>query len=700
MKQRFLVAVGLVVGCSADRADFASPGELGGASSVPEEGVSSTAPSSAITSGTPSPLAPGAGFGNGSPAVPTASMTSDSSRAGAETTVPNSSGSSTSAFSQTAALPPSSATGSEPPQMGIGGDNPTPMAVGSAADPLSGTQPGAMQPAPPNPTSSALPGSGEPSCEQAECCATADCGAGRSCSEGKCSCNQGSKDCNGQCIDMNACCTDDDCPSGGSCDAGECKCPDGTHQCADTCADDQAPETCGSACEPCPAPEGGSAGCDGMKCTAICDSDEQVCAGSCIAKTAACNGQCDENSHDCGGTCAAKDSVLACGTQCSPCPVPSYGKATCDGERCDFSCDDTHEKCGSECIDKHACCADTDCDNGLSCQNHSCKCADGQKLCTDRCVASSGCCSDQECRSGESCQDDKCVDETAPTVASTQPANNAKGVTADATVQITFSEPMDKDSVASAVTVSGLSSSDVTLSWNNSNTTLQIVPKQPLAYAQVDSTSGAAKQYTVSVGSRAKDAAGNALTAMSFSFSTLRDLNLRLNPNQVLTTDSYSLAAGSSGPTVCVVLNSGQVGEYHQDSHWSTEAMFAVFDANGIMPANQVSKLISAELWMSQQAPTAGFYSAGSVQVDQVQYVTPSSRQIVNQSVRHAVGTISSGPAADSSRNEHFSITDGFWSDWQSGANLMLFRLNEQNGPENEYANFSCEIYLKVELLF
>jgi hypothetical protein len=100
-------------------------------------------------------------------------------------------------------------------------------------------------------------------------------------------------------------------------------------------------------------------------------------------------------------------------------------------------------------------------------------------------------------------------DTTPPTVVDAQPASGSSGVNVSSDLQVSFSEPMDR-TAANVFSVSP--STGCTPTFDASNTVLLCHPSGPLAYAT---------QYTVTVSTNAKDAAGNALAApFSFSFIT------------------------------------------------------------------------------------------------------------------------------------------------------------------------------------
>lgn len=101
------------------------------------------------------------------------------------------------------------------------------------------------------------------------------------------------------------------------------------------------------------------------------------------------------------------------------------------------------------------------------------------------------------------------ADLTAPTVISTTPVDGNAAVLLDATIAVTFSEPMDTSTITtSSLTLdNGVSG---TLSFNGDNTVATFTPSSYLTNYTT---------YTVSLDNTITDSAGNAITASSFSFT-------------------------------------------------------------------------------------------------------------------------------------------------------------------------------------
>ncbi|GAA2709523.1 DUF4082 domain-containing protein [Actinoplanes palleronii] len=95
------------------------------------------------------------------------------------------------------------------------------------------------------------------------------------------------------------------------------------------------------------------------------------------------------------------------------------------------------------------------------------------------------------------------ADTTPPAVTATSPANGATGVATTAGVSATFTEPV----TTAAIAIPGVAGAT---SYNSATRTVTFQPSAPLA---------ASTAYTATV-SGAKDAAGNSMTAVTFSFTT------------------------------------------------------------------------------------------------------------------------------------------------------------------------------------
>jgi hypothetical protein len=179
-------------------------------------------------------------------------------------------------------------------------------------------------------------------------------------------------------------------------------CATGSHECPGLgCVSDNSVDHCGPGCQPCPNVAGGTRTCDGKQCGGQCPAGKKLCLGECLSMDAPCEGTCPTGSHSCGGLCAPNTSTLSCGTACSACAAPAGGRATCDGSKCGFTCDQ-----GKKCTDRCGeCCGVDDCSpqagRVATCDQSSLRCRytcpGGNKDCNGQCIPETSCCRDSDC---------------------------------------------------------------------------------------------------------------------------------------------------------------------------------------------------------------------------------------------------------------------------------------------------------------
>jgi hypothetical protein len=171
------------------------------------------------------------------------------------------------------------------------------------------------------------------------------------------------------------------------------------------------------------------------------------------------------------------------------------------------------------------------------------------------------------------------VDYVAPTVVATTPLDQAKGVVKNAMISITFSEPMDVDSVIQVYRSDELRPDNAAFAWEDHNTRLVIRPVMPLDYAEVTGVDQPAKTFTITIGSSAKDLAGNALGEdWSFSFSTLRQISQQI-PLMRGRRLQHNPGADDVGTHGCLLGEDLIVGDNASDATW---AMVLIYDTAGL----------------------------------------------------------------------------------------------------------------------
>jgi hypothetical protein len=533
-----------------------------------------------------------------------------------------------------------------------------------------------------------------PACNS-ECCRDEDCADGFECRDSACECKSG-KACDGACIAEEACCADADCGQDERCnDEGTCECDASAHLCGSTCLPNDSPASCGAACEPCVVPAGGQASCDGTKCTATCHSGQQLCAGSCIPEAEACDANCSEGQHECDGVCFPVTSALACGDSCEPCLAPANAIAKCEEFECAFDCEPDYLRCDDTCVPPNGCCGDGDCEADKVCETNRCVCADGTKECGDVCIPNSGCCVDTDCGNGLGCKDNHCVDAGAPQVTQVSPADAATGVLSNASIKLTFSEPMDQASVQSALSISTLSSSDYILVWNGDGSQLTITPADSLSYAAVSNLSGAARSYTVGVTTSAQDLAGNRLqSAFSSSFATMRRVTQSLSPTKVGTGSSYGWAVEDDPPQECPT-GSGNVsvGNHSSIAAGGTYYTWTEYDLSVVGQASQIATLESVKFVATQGTQEGGFYPGGVVNLSRCEYGDMSQAFVLPLEVNH--GAFATSSTSSLSKD----ITSGFLSSWTNGEAQRLYRLSPEDEPTSSKTFFACSGFA-LELIF
>lgn len=281
------------------------------------------------------------------------------------------------------------------------------------------------------------------------------------------------------------------------------------------------------------------------------------------------------------------------------------------------------------------------------------------------------------------------VDATAPTVLSVSPSNGTKGVTADTPIVLTFSKPMDKGSVASAVSVTGFVTGDLGLQWNADATTLTISPAGGLKYAAGTSSSGmVARTYTVSVTNAARDAKGTALgAALSSSFATLRRVTWSIPLEKVIETDTYMYVQEDC--TTPLAIGGWQGGVSSGDY-----IAYVIFDVSSLDPASEMYAIESAKLFALQTAQTGNFYDISSVQVSKIKY-WPGLHDIQNYSVLAELGVLST---SDTPAVVSIEAVDSFREEFVSGGVMKhMYRLSptptSASFASKPSANFDCDAF-------
>lgn len=121
-----------------------------------------------------------------------------------------------------------------------------------------------------------------------------------------------------------------------------------------------------------------------------------------------------------------------------------------------------------------------------------------------------------------------------PVVLSVSPANGAVGVANEASIIITFSEPMDRVSTEAAYQSESIPSGSVRFEWSDDDTVVRIVPSTPPAYGTgPDRARAAARRVAYFLSASAQSQGGAPLARpYEFSYSLLRQVELSISAVQ------------------------------------------------------------------------------------------------------------------------------------------------------------------------
>jgi hypothetical protein len=208
-----------------------------------------------------------------------------------------------------------------------------------------------------------------------------------------------------------------------------------------------------------------------------------------------------------------------------------------------------------------------------------------------------------------------------PFIVSVSPANGAKGVEGDATLVITFSEPMDEAATESAYLSEDLPSSDVSFAWNADSTVLTITPLLALELATgVDPEAVTALDYTYVVSDLARDKAGESLLARAFSFSTAREITQTFAAIQDRDLTGNFRSNGSYGNGDCARNNQTTVciGDSAMPADFQFMG-FMSFDLRSL--PSDLTRITMAELSLEVlDSPGNAFNSLGDMLADHVSF--------------------------------------------------------------------------------
>ena len=210
-------------------------------------------------------------------------------------------------------------------------------------------------------------------------------------------------------------------------------------------------------------------------------------------------------------------------------------------------------------------------------------------------------------------------DMTAPFVESIVPADGASGVSADAPVVITFSEPMDRAVAESAIVATDIAAP--AYSWDETGKVLTIAHTTPFEYATgTDPNTLTAKSYNVTISRGATDLAGNRLVdAAATTFTTLRRLRYVSAPLADEFGRAVTVVSNGGGAVGCVGQSWLMIGETSETVYLKLFTSFGMSQLPPGIVAFERASLTTAELLGVAGAPY-GSQSLGVLVAERVQY--------------------------------------------------------------------------------
>ncbi|PNY79903.1 Ig-like domain-containing protein [Deinococcus koreensis] len=251
-------------------------------------------------------------------------------------------------------------------------------------------------------------------------------------------------------------------------------------------------------------------------------------------------------------------------------------------------------------------------------------------------------------------------DTTPPSVLGLTPGDQATGVAQDATIVITFSEPMNRAATQAAYQSAELPAGDLAFSWNDPGTELTLTPKANLQYT------AAGKVYALSLDGSATDLAGNALPAFGSSFRTLRQLSTTLSSAPAL--DGWVRSDGAVN-TDGVALLAGDSGTVDNATYRS----YLSFDLAALTGAT----VVSATLGVHQSSVTGTPYTSldvgsSDLRLDHVNYGVSLTSTDFDPTVYATLGDISSSSALGA---KSLAVLGALNADLAAGRSRSQYRL-------------------------
>jgi hypothetical protein len=262
-------------------------------------------------------------------------------------------------------------------------------------------------------------------------------------------------------------------------------------------------------------------------------------------------------------------------------------------------------------------------------------------------------------------------DLTPPEVVSMSPADGEAGVLVDATIVVTFSEPMDRVSTEDAFISDDVG--QVAFEWNDAGDEVTITPVDYLAWSFVESPAEPALAYQYAITTAAQDQAGNALAAeYEATFTTMRGQNIMIGMDHDLS-GSVNEAADVA---VDVDLTPVRMGDVQQNNVYAGVVTFR-FDAlpeETVALAGGVFQGLQTDELGDPYQVFAGGLSMASIEYDALTPELFSAPAVTNY------GVVSTGmtPALID-----VDVTDEVYERFDAGEDRVQFRFRFLGASDN-----------------
>jgi hypothetical protein len=259
----------------------------------------------------------------------------------------------------------------------------------------------------------------------------------------------------------------------------------------------------------------------------------------------------------------------------------------------------------------------------------------------------------------------------APYVVSVTPTNGTTGVASNSKIVITFSEPMDTFSVASALSIPPLASNSFAQVWSTDNKILTITPSSGLTYATGASIASTPPlTYSVNLSATAADDGGTAMGApYTSNFNTLRRITQTIVPEEVAGGTDYNYDPSAS-LRFCTGNEKFRTGCWRNQGSWGVYYIWLHYSLSSLGTLSDKTLFDSAVFNATQTTSGATLYPNYAVSLNEYDYRV-LDYSIVKVPLNTTPATFCSSAAA----NPSISVVDKIRRGFTSGQSESLFGL-------------------------